>query len=104
MSGLPKRTRHLKRKVQDLSVLRQQLPENAEFDQTRKQTIGDIVSSIKIVPVKDSDIQSIHALAESWVLSNLDDPSHGFLVSNFTLDEYRSFLAEDNIFVKAEVD
>lgn len=62
------------------------------------------MSSIKIVPVKDSDIQCIHALAESWVLSNLDDPSHGFLVSNFTLDEYRSFLAEDNIFVKAEVD
>lgn len=50
-----------------------------------------------------SDVPGLHALAETWLLENQEFPEKtGFLVSNFSIDEYHQSLEKTDYFWVAE--
>ncbi|TVP53482.1 MAG: hypothetical protein EA349_13585, partial [Halomonadaceae bacterium] len=56
----------------------------------------------KIRPAVLADIPRIHAIADQYLLSSLTPEQvarHGFLVSNFTHDQYRQKVAEADGFL-----
>lgn len=53
--------------------------------------------------VMQTDIEEIHAIASSWLISGCKTGTEkGFLVSGYSIDNYKSFLTEKNTFIKAE--
>lgn len=60
---------------------------------------------IEIREVIKEDLPALHALAEEWLLEKQEKPEEsGFLVSNFTLEQYQKYLETAEYFFLAEID
>lgn len=60
---------------------------------------------IEIRNVLKKDLPALHSLAEEWLLENQEEPEEsGFLVSNFTMEQYQNFLETAEHFFLAIID
>ena len=60
---------------------------------------------LEICDIAKEDLPAIHALAEEWLLKNASDPEEsGFLVSNFTIEQYQKYLDTAEYFFMAKID